>query len=158
MKRRKLYLDTSVWNFSFYDKAPEYQAATLEFFGKARQGLFELFSSEAVILELGRAPEPLRGQMDALIKEIVPEMLAQSEEVNRLAKVYLKEGVLPQKSEVDALHVAYSTVHQIDILLSWNFRHLANLNRRDRVAAVNLAEGYSHPLNLMTPLEVIGDE
>jgi hypothetical protein len=158
MKRRKLYLDTSVWNFNFYDKAPEYQAATKEFFAKARQGLFDLYFSQTVLDEIKPAPQPLRAQMEALVVEIAPQLLPAAPEVDRLAALYLEKGVLPPKSDADAFHVAYATVQQMDAVVSWNFRHLANMNRRDKVAAVNLAEGYNHPLNLVTPLEVIGDE
>jgi predicted nucleic acid-binding protein len=158
LNRRKLYLDTSVWNFSFYDKAPEYQAATLEFFDKVRQGFFDIYFSQTVVEEIKPAPQPLRGLMEALVKEVAPQLLPESPEVARLAVLYLEKGVLPPKSVADAYHVAYATVHQMDAVVSWNFRHLASMNRRDRVASVNLDEGHRHPLNLVTPLEVLDND
>jgi hypothetical protein len=54
----------------------------------------------------------------------------------------------------DALHVAHATVHGLDILLSWNFKHLANVRREGLIAAMNQQEGYWHALRLLSPLEV----
>jgi hypothetical protein len=49
-------------------------------------------------------------------------------------------------------------LHTVDVLVSWNFRHLANVKKEQRVAAVNLLLGYAHPLRITTPLEVMGDD
>ena len=65
---------------------------------------------------------------------------------------------MPKRSEVDAFHVAYATFYQMDALVSWNFRHLANMNRRKRVMELNIEKGYNFPIELVTPLEVLGDE
>ena len=46
----------------------------------------------------------------------------------------------------------------MDVLLSWNFRHLANINKEAQIQAVNILEGYSKPLRMVTPLEVIYHE
>ena len=76
------------------------------------------------------------------------------DEVEDLADRYLSEGVIPMTKREDALHVAYATVHQMDILLSWNFKHLANVRREALIVAVNQAVGYRYPLRLLSPLEV----
>jgi hypothetical protein len=52
------------------------------------------------------------------------------------------------------MHVAYATVYCMDVLLSWNFKHLANVRREARVSAVNVAEGYGHMLRMVSPIEV----
>jgi predicted nucleic acid-binding protein len=152
LKKLTLYLDTTVWNFNFSDDAPQYQIATQDFFTKARQGLYDLFVSDAVLVEMRGAPEPRRSKIQALLEEIAPNFLSASPEVKRLADLYIERGALPQKSAMDALHVAHATVHQIDVLVSFNFKHLANIGRRDRIAAINLQEGYKHPLNLLPPM------
>ena len=158
MKKLKLYLDTTVWNFSFADDAPEYQAETLAFFQKVRMGLFDIFYSEAVEREVLAAPKIRRRLIENLLTEIAPRRLESRSEVDSLSKEYLKESVLPKKSDLDALHVAYATVYHMDALVSWNFRHLANVNRRKRVMALNNEKGYNFPVELVTPLGVLGDE
>lgn len=69
-------------------------------------------------------------------------------------KVYVVQKIIPAGKFEDALHVAYATVHQMDILLSWNFKHLANVRREALIAAVNQQTGYRYPLRLLSPLEV----
>jgi hypothetical protein len=80
------------------------------------------------------------------------------DEVTMLADAYIEQGVLPAKSYDDALHVALCTVNEIDVLLSWNYTHLANVNKERRILAVNQANGYLYPLRIVTPLEVMGDD
>lgn len=62
------------------------------------------------------------------------------------------------KNEADALHVAIATVNQMDVLLSWNYQHLANVNREKRIIAENMNNNYWHNLRIITPLELIGGE
>ncbi len=155
MKRLRLYLDTTIWNFAFAEDAPDYMKDTLEFFGKVRLGLFDLYTSDVVLNELLDAPATRREQVLALSDEVKPQFLANSDEIERLAAVYLAKGVLPQKSVADALHIAHATVHEMDYLLSWNFHHLANVSRRAKVAALNLEEGYRYPMVIYSPLELL---
>lgn len=158
MKRLKLYLDTTVWNFAFSDQAPDYKQATLEFYQRVRWGFFDVYFSDVVVDELAKAPKGRYEQVHGLLEEIAPQRLMPSPEIDRLATLYRRKGVLPIKSVADSLHVAYATVYNMDALLSWNFKHLANLNRKIKVNALNMQEGYSQPLVLATPLEVLGDE
>ena len=65
---------------------------------------------------------------------------------------------IPAAQREDALHVAYATVHGLDILLSWNFKHLANVRREALIAAINQREGHGHTLRLLSPLEVEGED
>ena len=67
-------------------------------------------------------------------------------------------AVIPRKKFDDALHIAVCTVHDVDVLVSWNFEHLANVNKERRVLRVNQANGYYHPLRITTPLEVMSSE
>jgi predicted nucleic acid-binding protein len=64
----------------------------------------------------------------------------------------------PRTKIMDAVHLAVCTVHGVDILLSWNFKHLANIRKQDLVNAVNAKAGYRKPLRLLNPLEVLYDD
>ncbi|MBI4723317.1 MAG: hypothetical protein HY769_10070 [Candidatus Stahlbacteria bacterium] len=55
----------------------------------------------------------------------------------------------------DAMHIAIATINEIDILLSWNYKHLANINKERMILAINLLAGYTKPLRMITPMEVI---
>jgi hypothetical protein len=67
-------------------------------------------------------------------------------------------GAVPPKKLFDALHVAFCVVEQIDYLASWNYKHLAKVQRERRLTALNLQEGYLHPLRIVTPLQLLADE
>jgi len=60
--------------------------------------------------------------------------------------------------EADALHAAIATVNQMDIFLSWNYRHLANVFRERRVLAENMLLNFTHTFRIITPFELIGGE
>jgi len=154
MNKLRIYLDTSVVNFLFAEDSPDFRRMTEEFFAKHAQK-YELFASEVVILEIERDPDPQHRQklLDALHRHPIA-MLPSAPEVERLADLYLARGVIPAKKREDALHVAYATVHGLDILLSWNFKHLANVRREALIAAINQQEGHWPTLRLLSPLEV----
>jgi hypothetical protein len=78
----------------------------------------------------------------------------EDEDIQRLAKQYIDNGAVPSKKWMDALHLAISTIHEMDILLSWNFKHLANINKQMAISAINERQGYLKKLNLLTPLGV----
>jgi predicted nucleic acid-binding protein len=156
MKKLQIYLDTSVVNFLFADDAPDFKKATVEFFDRYAAG-YELFVSEIVLVEIRRTSDAShRQRLLDVLRHYPITMLTdvKDDEVEDLADRYLLEGVIPATKREDALHVAYATVHQMDILLSWNFKHLANVRRESLIVAANQAAGYRYPLRLLSPLEV----
>jgi hypothetical protein len=154
MNKLRIYLDTSVVNFLFAGDAPDFRRVTEDFFTRHAQK-YELFASEVVLLEILRDPNPPHRQklLDALRRHPIT-MLSSDLEIERMADVYLARGVIPARKREDALHVAHATVRELDILLSWNFKHLANVRREGLIAAINQEEGYGHTLRLLSPLEV----
>ena len=154
MKRLKLYLETSVWNFYFAADAPEKKEVTRQFFEQVQHGEYDIFISDIVFREIIKASEEKRQLLSDLIVTYHPKELEITDEVMRLADLYMQEGVLPQRTIDDARHVAIATIYEMDALISWNLKHLANLKRMERVNGVNLKEGYAKRLELVTPMEV----
>jgi predicted nucleic acid-binding protein len=162
MRKLRIYLDTSVINFVFADDAPEKRDATRDFFARyvATQH-YDVAVSAVVLAEIERTADITHRQellgvvAEYGIKELAVDPL---DEVTTLADAYIEQGVLPAKSYDDALHVALCTVNEIDVLLSWNYTHLANVNKERRILAVNQANGYLYPLRIVTPLEVMEDD
>jgi predicted nucleic acid-binding protein len=79
------------------------------------------------------------------------ELTARAEE---LAQAYLAAGVVSAKYADDARHVAIATTHGIGVLVSWNFRHLANYRREAGFNRVNLENGYP-AVRIISPLEIV---
>jgi len=117
-----------------------------------------IYSSPVVIREIENADEDTKAKLFHLIKKYVPVMLEVNEEIDELADVYIREKIVPEKKRDDALHIAIATVNELDALVSWNYRHLANLVKKEKVHSVNITQGYLKELEMITPMEVIGDE
>ena len=153
-----IYLETSVWNFIFADDAPEKKEITLRFFDKIKKGEYEIFISDVVIEEIGRAIDKKRNLILNVIKDYKPQKLVVNEEVVELAKNYISEGILPQEKFEDSTHAAIATIFEMDALISWNLRHLANLKKMEMINGVNMKQGYYKRLELITPMEVSDEE
>ena len=87
--------------------------------------------------------------------EINPVLLPMGPEVYELARRFVDEGVLPKRRFEDALHVACAIVNEIDLLVSWNYRHIANVRKTAAFHAVAVLAGYQGNLHIHTPLEVL---
>ncbi len=157
MKKLKIYLDTSVINFLFADDVPAYQEVTKTFFNEYLDE-YEVFISEIVIAEISETPEPTRRKLlQSAIETDKIKVIEndKQDEISALAAKYIDCGIIPPNKKEDALHVAFCTAYEIDILLSWNFKHLANIKKQIMINALNETEGYQKKLYLLNPLEVI---
>lgn len=72
----------------------------------------------------------------------------------KLAEAYINEGALTNKSYNDALHIALATINVADVLASWNFKHIVNINRIRLYNSINLKLGY-HMIEIRTPREIL---
>jgi hypothetical protein len=146
-----------VFNFVYADDAPDKQKDTLKFFAEIRQGKYEPYTSEYVILELTVAPEPKRSQMLHLVEEHSVAILSASDDARRLANIYIAEGVIPAKYDDDALHVAATAAGDLDFIVSFNFRHIVKRKTVVMTGAINLREGFRQ-IGIFSPTEVIETE
>jgi predicted nucleic acid-binding protein len=165
MKKLKIYLDTSIINFLYIDDSPEYRKATEVFFENVvRKNKIDTYISNIVIDEISKTKDENRKNilMETLEKYTsIKTLVANNEALNEIAILgenYVKNGIIPQKKTVDSLHVAYSTVFQMDVLLSWNFQHLANINKEKKIIMLNRSLGYNYPFRMANPLEVYFEE
>ena len=157
MKKLKLYIETSVWNFLFADDAPDKKQDTIRFFEEIRSGEYELFISGLVIAEIERAQEPVRNKLLEKIDAVEPEVLAISGDVDELAMKYARAQFLSEKAFDDLTHVAAATVHRMDFLVSWNLKHIVKVKTIAGINEVNINEGYRE-LKICTVQGVISDE
>lgn len=154
MRKLKLYLDTSVWNFVFADDAPRERDVTKEFFDVIEKEIYEIFISGVVIKEVNDAPQPKQTDLLNLIGKYKPVKLENTREAEELAKIYMERGIVPEKKRDDALHVAIATVTEVDALITWNYKHLANLRKAELFHGISLEMGYFKKLEIITPMEV----
>lgn len=161
MKKLCLYLDTSVINFLFADDAPEKRDATMEFFEEVVRRSESVFISSLVVAEIERTQDnDHRTRLLGVLRDYALPMLRAEPltEIESLVELYQRAGAIPVGHREDATHVAICTVNKVDVLVSWNFKHLANVNRERKIAAANASLGYVYPLRITTPLEVLDHE
>ncbi|MBA7635388.1 hypothetical protein ES703_42992 [subsurface metagenome] len=151
-KKNNLYLDTSIPNFMLAKESPAEQFITKALFDEIEMGKHKGFISRVVIDEISRASEPKRTKLLSLVKDF--EVLDVTPNCEILAREYIRNGTIPQKYEADALHIAIATIHNMDILVSWNFAHIVRVKTRKDVNAINALLGYKS-IELASPQEVI---
>jgi predicted nucleic acid-binding protein len=81
-------------------------------------------------------------------------MLETNSEIENIASYLLLGGGLPQKARLDALHIACAAYHSANILLTWNFKHIANPVQLPIMRGLCAAKGYRLP-ELVSPLEML---
>jgi predicted nucleic acid-binding protein len=153
MHRQRIYVDTSVIGGCFDVEFAEASWALIEM---ARRGEIILLTSALLARELVYAPQEVRGVLLGL-PEGVREMAITTDEAHSLHRSYMDAKVVSADSEDDALHVAIATVHKADVIVSWNFKHLVNLERIKRFNVINLQQGFQ-PIDIRCPKEIIRNE
>ena len=159
MKKLRLYLDTSVPNFLFAEDAPDFKNITIDFFENyVAKGRYDVYISDVVIREIEKATDvSKRNMLLDIVRKYSLRILLLTPEAIELSERYLTDKVIPAKKREDAQHIAIAVCNQIDILVSWNFKHLANIKKQLAVKIVNEQQGYYYPLILTNPMEVLYD-
>jgi len=143
-----------VWSYYYADDAGEKREYTRQFFQAISNKKYDIFISSAVVEEIDRTKENKRDKLHSLLSKYRPVELEVMPEVYQLASKYIKYSALPRNSYDDAFHAAISVVYNLDALVSWNYKHLANITRKNKINSVNIQYGYK-PFDIITPLEVI---
>jgi hypothetical protein len=82
------------------------------------------------------------------------EKVVLTDEARELADKYITENVVGKTSLDDCRHIALATINKVDVLASWNFRHIVNLTRIKGYNSVNMKNGYL-TLEIRNPKELI---
>ncbi|MGI8892205.1 MAG: PIN domain protein [Bacteroidia bacterium] len=146
----KLYIDTSVFGGYF---EPEFELWSKNLFNQIIEGSYTAAVSDITLLELENAPKKVLKFANSIISQNAEFLLADVD-ARLLADYYLKEKIITARFHSDALHIAIATINKIDVLTSWNFKHIVNLNRIRLYNSVNLKYGYSM-IEIRSPRDII---
>lgn len=148
--KQRLYIDTSVFG-GYYDK--EFKEFTKPLIDRLLNNEFILLFSVVTQDELENAP--------ARVKELVKNLKAEStetieitEEAVELASNYIENKVVGKTSYADCLHIALATIHNATFLVSWNFKHIVNVQRIRGYNSINIKNGYKQ-LEIRSPRDLI---
>ena len=151
MKKQRIYIDTSVLGGCF---DPEFALWSTSLVQDFRVGRFRPVLSEVTAAEVMPAPSAVR-DLHAELLAMPAEFLQVTAEALSLATTYQAMSVLGKRFQNDMLHIALATVAGVDVLVSWNFRHIVRFDKIRLFGAVNLELGYT-PLAIYSPREVSG--
>lgn len=115
----------------------------------------DLFASQVVLDEIAGGDAGTARQRLELVSQIT--LLDLTHDAESLTKDIICAGVLPPEANRDAAHIALATVHEMDILLSWNCRHIANAALQPRLRKLAEAAGFILPV-ICTPEELLGND
>ena len=152
---RRVYIETSVWGMIPPGQNETLRQPTLEFFKACESRVFSACISDIVANEIQDAPVETRQPILNRMAEINLVLLPVTPEVHELARRFVDEAVVPKRRIDDARHVACAVVNEIDLLVSWNYRHIANVRKAEAFHAVSVLAGFSGNLQIHTPLEVL---
>jgi predicted nucleic acid-binding protein len=153
-----VYLETSV--ISYYAGRPSRdivtaarQTITREWWDETR-GHFDIYISVMVVEEV-QSGDPSAAERRLAAIASLP-ILETNEAAEALAQMLIDEGHIPTESVEDALHIALATVHGMDFLLTWNFRHINNAQMKTRIRTAVESMGYKCPV-ICSPEELEGE-
>ena len=148
----RIYADTSVFGGVFDE---EFASPSRKFFEQVWEEQYRLVCSLLVQKEIEGAPEKVRKFFDAM--SLVSEWITPTSEARELQNAYLRKGIVSSRFADDALHVAVATVHQCNLIISWNFRHIVHFDKIEMYNEVNAQCGHGK-IEIYSPWEVIAYE
>jgi predicted nucleic acid-binding protein len=151
MKKQRIYFDSSVFG-GYFDK--EFEEFTKPLYDRINNGEFKVLLSAVLQRELEPAPEKIIKLITELKIEFT-EFLEENDEAVDLATEYITGKVVGPTSYADCLHITLATINRADLLVSWNFKHIVNIERIRGYNSINIKNGYKQleirsPRDLMT--------
>lgn len=150
---QRFYFDTSVFGGIF---DIEFESETKLLFGNVTSGQIKCVYSNLTESELTNAPENVRIFFENLADKNKEKVLV-TPEILRLAQTYVNEKVVGETSLDDCIHIATATLYKVDMLVSWNFKHIVNVYRIRGYNSINLRLGYT-TLEIRSPKEIVNYE
>ncbi len=152
-KIKRVYVDSSAVGGAFNKRIAE---ETRPFWNAVRRGEIVVILSDVLDDELQNAPDRAKTLIDELPESQI-ERIVSTEESDELAAHYIVEKVVGESSLFDCKHVALATLAHADVLISWNMKHMVNIDRKHGYNSVNMKLGYPQ-IEILTPNLVIYDE
>jgi predicted nucleic acid-binding protein len=148
--KQRIYIDTSVVG-GYLDE--EFSSDTIPFFERVKNDEIVVILSDLLDAELFRAPEFVKEFLSTLPDKYI-EIVKLTKEATELADKYIEAKVVGKTSRADCQHIAIATISKADVLVSWNFKHIVNLDRIRGYNGINYQNGYNM-IEIRTPKEII---
>ncbi len=151
--KKRIYVDSSVIGGCYDIEFKKWSNTLIQEF---KDGIKIAVISELTQEEINDAPISVKKILfDIPIDN--KEIVNLSVEAEKSAKEYVNNNIVSKKFIADAQHIAIATIEKVDIVVSWNFKHIVNINRIHAFNSVNIKFGYPL-LEIRTPREVLENE
>jgi len=158
MGKKKVYLETTLFNFYLEKKYGTEHVNTVKLFEEIAAGKYEAFTSTYVIRELeDTKDEEKRAKMLDLIIKYGITVLDENDDAVDLADIYAEEGVIQRKYMTDSRHIALATIYEMDMIVSMNFDHIVKRKTIIMTSHINVQKGY-RAVKICSPKEVMEND
>ena len=158
-ERLKVYCETSFWSYlnggrTSLQHIAVKQAATLQWWEEIAPSC-DIYVSQFVCDEVMRGDEAFvrlreRSMFSAtMLDGMVPV-------VEELTSALMRKHAVPITELTDASHIATAAVYGMDVLLTWNCRHMANEFTLPKTYGVLKESGFNSPV-IITPKRYMED-
>ena len=158
MRKKKIYLDTSVISHLDAEDAPEKMETTLKLWDILQNDdEYETYISYLAYEEIDACSEPKRTFMINKLNQIHYKELSKNKDIESLVNAYVDNSILSEKSIDDLTHIAIAVLNDVDYILSWNFKHFVNVKTIKEINLVNSSLNYKI-VEIIPPFMIVGGE
>jgi len=123
----KLYFDTSVISAYFDSQKPQRQLITQKWF-ESEFDNYECYISDLVEAEINATKNSdKRSSMVEFVNQYKFSKFKMNEEAFALSILYRQTSDILKNEINDTIHIAVATLNNIDVIVSWNFKHIVNV-------------------------------
>ena len=156
--KKKVYIESTIPSYLASRPSRDlitagHQQITQEWWENRRKD-FDIYISQFVIDEISLGDSETAKKRLSIISRF--KQLDLTDDVRALAKIIIDAGIIPVKSAIDAAHISVATIHEMQFLLTWNCKHLANGEIIIKVQELCIHHGYQAPI-ICTPEELMGE-
>ena len=156
MRKLKIYLDTSVISHLEQEDVPEKMEQTRKLWKILQTGKYDVIISDLVLAEINECKEPKKSILKQYLAQINYKRVKITEEAEEIAEEIIEEGILHQKSFDDCLHIASAIINDCNIIVSWNFKHMVNVDTINGIRRITFANRYNN-IDIYAPYVLLGE-
>ena len=144
MRKLRIYLDTSVISHLEQEDVPEKMEQTRKLWEILQSNRYEVIISDLVLAEINECKEPKRAILKEYLSMIDYNRVCITEETEEIANEIIKEKILTKKSYDDCMHIASAILSDCNIIVSWNFKHMVNVDTINGIRKITFSRRYNN--------------
>lgn len=157
MRKLKIYLDTSVISHLEQNDVPEKMEQTRKLWKILQTGKYEVIISDLVLAEINECKEPKGSILKEYLAQINYKRVDITEEAEEIANEIINEKILTQRSFDDCLHIASAILNDCNIIVSWNFKHMVNVDTINGIRKITFAKRYNN-IDIYAPYVLLTEQ